>query len=923
MSVRSEEPNVSLVQNEEPFLATFALVGLGVAHLALDGKFRMVNHRLCQIAGHTQEELLAKSLEDIAHPEESREWLVDPRLLAGEVQTASLEKKIIRSDGQTAWIRMALAPVRDENTRDPRYLFAVIEDISAQKEAQQALRESEERFRLLVQLAPEAVLVMDPADNRLVEANRKAEELFGCTREELLSSGLLHFYDVQQPGTVATRATIDEHNRQALAGEEVVFERVLHNARGEHRYCEVRLAPFPSGQRTLILGSYFDITERKRTEELLRRQVEFDKLMTGILTRFGASSGSEVRASITEALRQLAQFIGVDHAHVVIFSADRSTWSATHEWCGPNVPAQIATFQDVPFGLYPLTESRLLAGQVVRINTLDEYPLGAAERNSPHKKAGATSKLTVPIHGTAGVITGAVGVDSHSGDVIWADEDVARCKMVGDAIASLLERERAGELLRKSEEKFAKAFEASPAIKSIVRLRDRRFIEVNRAFEQRTGYSRDEVHGRSVAEVGQLTDVAMLDRTFEKLIGERSLSDLEVRLRNKAGTTLTALLSAEIVEVDGEECVLIVADDITARKQAEQALRESEQRFRVMADCAPVMMWMSGTDKQCTDFNRGWLAFTGRTIEQESGDGWADGVHPADLQKCLQTYEEAFDRRQSFTMEYRLRRHDGQYRWISDIGVPRFLPDGSFAGYIGCCIDIEEQRVAERTRVELARRLMTAQEAERARIARELHDDIGQSLALLGIQLERSSHPPSGAPHEKRVDARELRDRVKAIGNKVSRISHQLHSSELEYLGLAVAVKSLCREFSEQYHVEVECSCEGIPAELDGNVALGCLRVIQEALHNIAKHSHAADVQVEVIGDSEGLSLLIADDGTGFDTGGAGAGAGLGLISMRERMHLMGGDFMISSSPGNGTRIKARAPLAADTQRIASPVHHS
>ena len=130
-------------------------------------------------------------------------------------------------------------------------------------------------------------------------------------------------------------------------------------------------------------------------------------------------------------------------------------------------------------------------------------------------------------------------------------------------------------------------------------------------------------------------------------------------------------------------------------------------------------------------------------------------------------------------------------------------------------------------------------------------------------------------------------------------------------MGLAVAVKSLCREFSDQLHIAVECCCTGIPEELDGKIALGCLRVIQEALHNVAKHSHASEVRVEVIGAADNLSLAVVDNGDGFDASQSGAGPGLGLISMRERMHLVGGDFMISSSPGNGTRIKALAPLAA------------
>jgi PAS domain S-box-containing protein len=365
------------------------------------------------------------------------------------------------------------------------------------------------------------------------------------------------------------------------------------------------------------------------------------------------------------------------------------------------------------------------------------------------------------------------------------------------------------------------------------------------------------------------------------------------------------------------ERMLGIAVDMTERKQAENAIRETEERFRLVANVAPVMIWMSGVDKLCDYFNLPWLEFTGRTLEAELRNGWSEGVHPDDLRECLDTYTQAFDRRDPFRMQYRLRRQDGEYRWLLDIGVPRFAPDGSFAGYIGSCMDITERKVAEEAMASVSRRLIDAHEQERTWIARELHDDINQQIALLAVELDQWEQLLPKSELDLHAHIGRATERLSGIGKDIQGLSHRLHSSKLEYLGIVKAANSFCRELSEQHRVQVEFSHSDIPHTVPKEIALCLFRVLQEALQNAVKHSGARKFHVELRGASEEIRLSVSDPGVGFDWRGALDRQGLGLISMRERLLLVNGEFSMESEHGRGTTIKACVPLSTQERRLS------
>ncbi len=266
---------------------------------------------------------------------------------------------------------------------------------------------------------------------------------------------------------------------------------------------------------------------------------------------------------------------------------------------------------------------------------------------------------------------------------------------------------------------------------------------------------------------------------------------------------------------------------------------------------------------------------------------------------------------QGYELDLEIIRPDGTTRWIMARGEAQKLEAGRAVHLHGTAKDITERKRAEEAIAGMGRKLIEAQEQERARIARDLHDDVGQRLALLAVELNRMRDfiPDSAAELLRHVD--ELEAQASEMSTDVHTLSHELHSRNLEYLGIVSAVKSFCKEYGDKYKANVNFAHEGVPANVPKEISVCLFRVLQESLQNALKHSEVRHFDVRLEGSSEEIHLTVRDSGVGFDPESTKNTRGLGLISMRERVNIVKGTFVITASPQRGTEVSVRVPLSA------------
>ncbi len=521
---------------------------------------------------------------------------------------------------------------------------------------------------------------------------------------------------------------------------------------------------------------------------------------------------------------------------------------------------------------------------------------------------------------------------------------------VGNQVAQLLERSQIEQARRESEDRFR--ILAETASDGIITVDESSTILfVNPAAGTIFGYTLDEMAGRSLTMLMPDYLRHLHESGIKRFVetGKRHISwhGIELPGLHRSGEEIRLEISFGESYAQGRHLFTGIVRDISERKRSEALLRESEERYRTMADTAPVLIWEAGTDKLRNYFNKPWLDFTGRTMEQEAGNGWTAGVHPDDVQRCVNTYSSVIDARGSLSIEYRLLRADGEYRWIVDQGVPRFVQDGSFVGYIGSCLDISDRKEADEERMRLLESeqeaRQNAEEASRlkdeflATVSHELRTPltavVGWAHMLLAGQLDqkRTAHALDAIARNARSQSQLIDDLLDVSRIITGRLS--LDVTAVDPAALINAAIESVRPAAEAKGVRLQKIIDTGVGSVAGDEHR-LQQIIWNLLSNAIKFtSRAGRVQIRLQRVNSSIEISVRDSGSGispefmpyvFDrfrqadmtTTRQHGGLGLGLAIVRHLTELHGGTaYAESAGEGQGSTFTIRLPLAGVYQK--------
>jgi PAS domain S-box-containing protein len=830
----------------------------GVTRCSRDHRYLWVSRSYAAWLGLAPEQVVGRPIPDVIGRDGHKILLpYVERVLSG--QRVKFETQITYPGIGARWISTVYVPTKDSDDKVDGWI-GVVADVTERHEAQEQLRESEERFRNMANAAPVMIWMAGP-DKLCNFFNNVWLEFTGRSMEQELGNGWVesvHPDDLER--CMATYSTSFEAHRHFR------MEYRLRRADGEYRWLLDDGVPrFTSGDVFAgYIGSCIDITDRRRAEEerqkfvsLADRSPEFIGMWDLNFRPFYVNSAG-------------MRLIGLDNLEAACQFKVRDYYFP----------------EDQAFVIHEFFPRVLREGH------------GTIEIRFRHFKTGGAIWMLCTVFSICDIRGEKVG---------WATVSV-----------DVTERRRAEEKLREALQQIQLITDNMPA--AVIRCsHDQRYLWINRTYTTWLGRTLEQIAGRPVWDVVGREDYEELRPHIEKVLsGQRD--EFETRITFLAGgPRWIHVIYVPTTGIDNEVGGWIaLVSDVTDRHEAEVQLRQSEERFRVTFLQAGVGIAQTTLDGQWLLLNDRFCEIVGHTRNELREKTFIDITHPEDRELSLEAKRKLLAGEISlWSSEKRYIRTDGVAVWarvfVSLVRDQNNDPQYFVAVVEDITAQKEAERALQRSRQELralAGRLINAEEDERKRISRELHDDLCQKLALLAFDTAGLVLAPPPTVEEIKEPLRILESRMVKMADDVRQLSHRLHPSVLEDLGLTAALNELCEEFSAREGIEVAFEQRGLPKALPVNLAACLYRISQEALHNVLKHAQATQITLGLVGESEGIHLYIRDNGVGFDQ--EESRPGLGIVSMKERVRLVQGEFSIHSQPGKGSEVEVFIPLVRE-----------
>jgi PAS domain S-box-containing protein len=815
------------------------------------GIYLEANKSIEQIHGRTRREIVGRNLRDFVVPEDIPALEADLATLRQKGVYRN-ERRLRRKDGTIIPVEVSVKKLSDGRIQ------GIIRDITLRKRGEEVLRQSEERFRNFTAAAFEGVCIN--ANGRILDLNDRFAALFGYKPNELIGRKILTLIAPKWRPVIAKRL----HTRQGIP-----IEHQLRRKDGSIFDGEAQSRVFSWRSRMVRVTAVRNITERKQAEQALRESEEkYSKAFRASPDGLGISE------------LETGRYIEVNEGYCKLYGYRRK---------------EMLGHTSVELGIWDNPKDRALL--VHGLKTTGKIR-GLELRTRTRR--------------------GALRIILLSAESI----EIGGKPCLVSVLHDVTDRIQAEQALRESEEKYARAFRNSPDAVIISRLPDGRIIETNEGFRRIFGWPPQAAIGRTTRELRLWKKPADRDRLLREFRKKGYVRNRELSFRTRDGRTGMALLSAEKIELKGEACLLAVVRDITERKQAEAALRASEESLRATIEHTPhvAVQWFDVRGRvlywnRASEHMYGWTAAeaTGKTLEQLI-------FTPADGALFKKALKQIVCTSQGIgPVEFPFHRRDGSAGIVLSTVFRIPVATGELR-FVCMDVDLTERKAAEaerteavlreqRTRAEYTLQLIASQEAERTRIAAELHDSLGQNLLLIKNRAQLAL-AEKGLPAGVREQFEGISQLASQSVAEARQISHDLHPYQLDHLGLTRALAAMIDSAAESSAMVFRRKLDNVDNLFSKDAALNFYRVVQETLNNVLKHSRARQARIRLERDVHEVQLRIEDDGCGFKTTGPGPGPkGMGLKNIIERVRILGGRLRIDSQPWQGTRIEVVIPV--------------